>query len=121
MQYKSYLPEPHPLLAAKPNLVILLPDLIEQCADEIKNFCPRFTPLIYHGDKRLRKASKHRRIEGRLSRYDAIFDGSEENGNKVVITSLATLVKLHGPNALVGFRTSPQGFSKIESGKCISI
>jgi SNF2 family DNA or RNA helicase len=73
--------------------------------------------LIYHGDKRLRKASKHRCIEGRLSRYDAIFDGSEENGNKVVITSLATPVKRHGPNALVGFRTSEQGFSKIDAGK----
>ena len=104
--------EPVVLPPAKPILVILLPDLIEQWADETKKFCPRFNPIIYHGDKRAKKASIHSRIEGILSRDDDIFNGNEENGNIIVLTSMATLVRRHGPNALTSYRTSEKGYSK---------
>jgi hypothetical protein len=43
---------------SKPKL-LLLPDLIEQWADEILRFSPGITPCIYHDDSRARKASKH--------------------------------------------------------------
>lgn len=77
--------------------------------------------MIYHGDKRTRKASKHERIEGLLSKTDEIFDGSEAKGYKIVLTSLATLVHRHGPSALMGFRTSEKGFSKPDAAKILEV
>jgi SNF2 family DNA or RNA helicase len=103
---------PAVLPPARPTLVILLPDLVKQWAREVRNFSSRFRPMIYHGDKRPKKSSSFERIDGVLSRHDTIFNGDEKNRNIIVLTSLATLVHRHGPNALIGYRTSTKGYSK---------
>ncbi|KAF7951602.1 hypothetical protein EAE96_006905 [Botrytis aclada] len=82
---------------AKPILLIVLPELIQQWAAEIKSFSEDFKVLIYHGDERTANFGSHAKISakstnGKLTRDHTIFNGEEENGRVVVITS----VGIHG-------------------------
>ncbi|TGO54952.1 hypothetical protein BCON_0099g00160 [Botryotinia convoluta] len=98
---------------AKPILLIVLPELIEQWATEIKGLSEDFRVLIYHGDERACNFGSHEKIsarstKGKLTQDRPIFNGDEQTSRVVVITSVVTLRSRHGPAALEG---NPIGWS----------
>jgi hypothetical protein len=101
--------EPERLPPAKPLLLIILPELIEQWAHEIRRFSSKFRPVIYHGDKRSQGAIP--KVDGLLSKASPYFNGDDKNGRVIIITSLGTLVARHGPGKLKSFRVDKKGWS----------
>lgn len=90
-------PHPHP---AKPLLLIIPPELIEQWASEIRRFSSKFRPMIYYGDKRSSLNSTIPKVDGLLNKGSPYFKGSKKNSRAIIITSLPTLVARHGPALL---------------------
>ncbi|KAF7950918.1 uncharacterized protein EAE97_002470 [Botrytis byssoidea] len=96
-------------LSPKPILLVVLPELIEQWATEIKKFSEDFKVLIYHGGELTSNFGVHEKIsakptKGKLTRDHPIFNGDEENSRVVVITSVVTMLSRHGPTALKNYR-----------------
>jgi SNF2 family DNA or RNA helicase len=78
--------EPKPLPPAKPLLPIILPELIEQWAQEIRRFSDKFRPVLYHGDKRAHSAIP--KVDGLLAKSSPYINGDDKNGRVIIITSL---------------------------------
>lgn len=106
---------------AKPKMLIVLPELIEQWAAEINMASQDFTTYIYHGDERQAKSGHHRKIQGKLTRTHDIFNGAERNARVVVITSVITLRARHGPSALKLHRTSRLGHSSVAAQAMLEV
>lgn len=102
-------PEPERLPMAKPLLLIILPELIEQWAQEIRRFSDKFRPIIYHGDKRASPNSAIPKVDGFLTRSSSYFNGNDKNRRIIIITSLGTLVARHGPTRLKSYRVDKKG------------
>ena len=102
---------PKALPPAKPFLVILLPDLIDQFCNEVRDFSKELQPLVYYGDER-KKTNVHNRLEETLTRHHPLFNGDEKNYGKLVVTSLPTLVTRHGPSAQEKWRLSQKNATK---------
>lgn len=103
--------EPKPLPPAKSLLLIILPELIEQWAQEIRRFSDKFRPVIYHGDKRTQSAIP--KVDGLLTKSSPYFNGDDKNGRVIIITSLGTLVARHGPGRLKSFRVDKNGWNPV--------
>ncbi|KAF7928188.1 hypothetical protein EAE99_004946 [Botrytis elliptica] len=117
------LPPPPP---AKPLLLIVLPELIEQWAAEIDENYPDFQVLIYHGDERTSWFTNYKRVvsnstKGKLTRNHPIFNGDEENSRVIVITSVVTMRSRHGPTALKNYRMHHLGYTRQEADDEINV
>ncbi|KAM0123353.1 hypothetical protein ACHAP3_011196 [Botrytis cinerea] len=105
----------------RPKMLIVLPELIEQWATEIRNLSSDFQVYIYHGDERTHRSGTHRKIAGKLTRRHPIFNGEESNSRVVVITSLVTLRNRHGPTALKVFRLTKQRLTEQQAKSCLTV
>ena len=65
---------PESLPRPKPKLLIVLPDLIHQWCNEIREFSDVFKPLVYYGDKRIVMLNTTPKVNGNLMKEYKIFD-----------------------------------------------
>ncbi|TGO53908.1 hypothetical protein BOTNAR_0282g00010 [Botryotinia narcissicola] len=91
--------EPFKSAPPKPKMLVVLLELIEQWATEIKNLSSDFQMYIYHGDERESRSGTHKKIAGKLTRRHPISNGEEKSSRVMVISALITLRNRHGPSA----------------------
>lgn len=79
---------------ARPTLLVVLPYLIEQQLEEIRELTDHFTIIKYHGDYR---ADSTNPIQLALTKEHDFFDVTDEaNVARVMITTLKTPASRHG-------------------------
>lgn len=96
---------------AKPTLIIVPPNLIEQWQTDIKGYYTPLDILIYHGDFRATQGRRNR-IGSKLTRDSGLFNGDERNASTVVLTSYQTFAGRHGPSGLKSHRVASLHWSK---------
>jgi SNF2 family DNA or RNA helicase len=106
------------LRPAKPILLIVLPGLIGQWCEEIRELIPTFKPYVYYGDKRIPTMQYTPKVDGHLTHDHELFDAdNEENARAVVVTSLQILLSRDSPRALYNHRIQHGWSREMQLGK----
>ena len=89
---------------ARPFLIIVPAQLLDQWITEIASITPTFQIHKYYGDYRLPDRPGVTVVKPPLSPMHPLLNGMESNAEAIIITSPHTLAKRHGPRAQSSWR-----------------
>lgn len=94
---RKLLAEGKPVPRAKPTILLMLRNLINQWKDEILKFTNPFKVIIYYGAGKKTGADGVEYFKGKFTRESDLFNGDEANADTLVISAYTTWGARHGP------------------------